>query len=84
MRQAELARVLEAPGRDYWGTFARQYPDARGILSFSRIAYGPSGKEAMAYLSFSCGFVCGHGLAVVLEERDGHWVAVEHLYLWES
>ena len=84
VRRADLASLLEAPGRDYWETFVRRYPDACGILSFSRIAYGASGDEVLAYSSFSCGNVCGHGVAVVLQQRDGHWVVVEHLYLWES
>jgi hypothetical protein len=80
---AELARVLEAPGAD-WHTFARRYPTARGIVSLSAIAYGDSGNEAMAYLGFSCGLLCGHGLAVVLQRDGARWVAVEHMYLWES
>jgi hypothetical protein len=81
---AELARELEAPGGDSWGAFARRYPQARGIVSLSAIAYGESGNEAMAYLGFSCGLVCGHGLAVVLQRNGSQWVAVEHMYLWES
>jgi hypothetical protein len=81
---AELARVLEAPGRDYWSTFARRYPKARGIVSLSAIAYGESGNEAMAYLGFNCGLLCGHGLVVVLQRDGTRWVPVEHLYLWES
>jgi hypothetical protein len=81
---AELARELEAPGPDSWRTFARRYPQARGIVSLSAIAYGESGDEAMAYLGFSCGLVCGHGLAVVLQRNGSQWVAVEHMYLWES
>ncbi len=81
---AELARELEAPGRDYWRTFARRYPKARGIVSLSAIAYGDSRNEAMAYLGFSCGLLCGHGLAVVLQRDGSRWVAVEHMYLWES
>lgn len=80
----ELARELEAPGRDYWGTFARRYPQARGIVSLSAVAYGESRNEAMAYLGFSCGLLCGHGLAVVLLRDGSQWIAVEHMYLWES
>ena len=38
----------------------------------------------MAYLGFSCGLLCGHGLAVVLQRDGSRWVAVEHMYLWES
>jgi hypothetical protein len=80
----ELARVLEAAGRDYWRTFARRYPKARGILSLSAIAYGESRDEAMAYLEFSCGLLCAHGMAVVLQRDEKNWVPVEHMYLWES
>jgi len=82
--RAELERRLEAPGRDYWQLFARYFPKSSGIVSLSRIAYNESGNEAMAYLAFSCGLLCGHGLAVVLQQFDGRWTVVEHMYLWES
>lgn len=82
--RSELEGRLERPGHDYWKTFSRLYPRARGIATLSRIGYSPDGQEAMAYLGYSCGLLCGHGLAVVLQELNGQWVPVEHMYLWES
>jgi hypothetical protein len=74
-------RIPESP---YWTAFYARFPDASGIIRFSRVGYSDDGREAAVAVSYSCGQLCGRGSIVVLEKRDGVWRVRSSRMNWVS
>lgn len=51
-----------------------KYPNSYGIRRFSRIGLSPNKKQAVIFLKYSCGFVCGSGDYYFFVKEDGEWV----------
>ena len=77
--------AFEAMSRsdDFWRIFRTQYPDARGFVRFSTPAYTDKG-EALVYVTYGCGGLCGEGRIVRLVPGDEGWRVTMSLRLWES
>jgi hypothetical protein len=69
------ARAVTA--RDGWRAFERRHALAPGIVSVSRIGFDRSGSQALLYVSFVCGLLCGHDDFVLLERGDAGWHVVK-------
>jgi hypothetical protein len=69
------ARAITA--RDGWRAFERRHALAPGIVSVSRIGFDRSGSQALLYVSFVCGLLCGHDDFVLLERGDAAWRVVK-------
>jgi len=67
-----------------WTCFRSQYPDTRGVLRLSRIAFDGAYTTAVEYATFGCGPLCGSGEIHLLEKRDGRWVVVDSQCVWVS
>ena len=67
-----------------WQGFHKAYPDAHGLLTFSRVGFNQSGDQALVYVAFSCGGLCGEGRYFVLKKSGSIWVINKIIPLWVS
>ena len=57
--------------------FERRNALAPGTVAVSRIGFDASGSQALLYVSYSCGSLCGYDYFVLLEHRSDGWHAVK-------
>ena len=74
------------PGKDGspWGAFEKAFPGAHGILYLSRVGFSADGTQALLYMSYSCGSMCGEGSYVVMQKRNGAWTLEREVVEWVS
>ena len=72
---ANEARAITA--RNGWRDFERRNALAPGSVSVSRIGFDPSGSQALLYVDFACGSLCGSGRFVLLERVGSTWRVVK-------
>jgi hypothetical protein len=72
---ADEARAITA--RNGWREFERRNALAPGRVSVSRIGFDPSGSQALVYVDFVCGSLCGSGSFVLLERAGRTWRVVK-------
>jgi len=65
-------------GEQFWTTFQTMYPEARGYLAFAEVAFSQSGDEALVYVSWRCGFLCGRYYIDYLRRTDEGWLVIFH------
>jgi hypothetical protein len=68
----------------FWPAYYKQFPGSPGILTFSRVGFSVDGTQALFYLSNHCGDLCGTGMYVVMEKRDGRWTIGKEIEMWIS
>jgi hypothetical protein len=71
-------------GGDVWKKFYKKYPDANGIITFSRVGMNVWRTEALVYVSKGCGWLCGEGGFIHLQKDNGKWVIKREINLWVS
>lgn len=52
------------------------------IFWFSRVGFSADGKQALVYMGYSCGGLCGQGNFYLLEMHGGEWVIRNHVMCW--
>jgi hypothetical protein len=57
-----------------WPAYYQRFPGSPGILTFSRVGFSRDGTQALFYLNGRCGGLCGTGMYVVMEKRNGRWM----------
>jgi hypothetical protein len=67
-----------------WPAYYKRFPGSPGILTFSRVGCSAVGTQALFYLTNRCGELCGTGMYVVMEKRDGRWVVETEIEMWVS
>jgi len=61
--------------------FLRMPPRAR----LSRVGFDPARRQALVYVEWVCGALCGHGMYVLLERgRAGAWAVRREFAFWSS
>ena len=61
-----------------------KYPDARGVISLSKVGFNQAKTEAFVRVEFThCG-LCGRGDQVLLVKKSGVWTVKEIFNLWVS
>jgi len=80
---AQLESIFKRGGGD-WPAFYKRFPGSPGIMSFSRVGFSEDGTQALFYLSNHCGGLCGGGMYVVMEKRDGSWAIAKEIEMWIS
>jgi hypothetical protein len=80
---AQLESIFKRGGGD-WPVFYKRFPGSPGIVSFSRVGFSEDGTQALFYLSNHCGGLCGGGMYVVMEKRNGSWVIEKEIEMWIS
>jgi len=67
-----------------WFAFYKRFPGSPGIITFSRVGFSEDGTQALFYLSNHCGELCGTGMYVVMEKRNGSWAIGKEIEMWIS
>jgi hypothetical protein len=81
--EEEFEKILRRGGSD-WVRFRERYPEANGVVSFSRVGFGEKEDEALVLMGFVCGDLCGAGGLYLLVKEDGNWKIQESLIEWIS
>lgn len=80
---AQLELIFKRGGGD-WLAFYKRFPGSPGIMTFSRVGFSEDGTQALFYLSNHCGGLCGTGMYVVMEKRNGKWAIEKEIEMWIS
>jgi hypothetical protein len=81
--EEEFAEILRRGGSD-WVKFYETYPEASGVVSFSRVGFGANEDEALVLMGYVCGDLCGAGGLYLLVKEEGSWKIQESLIEWIS
>ena len=65
-----------------WERYLKQYPNATGLLAFSRVGFDRAHNKAYVHARQTCGGLCGAGCSFVLEKVNGSWQVKEKKPLW--
>jgi hypothetical protein len=77
----ELTEILKKGG---WDEFYRRLPRSKGYLRVTKPAFSNNRKNALIYVSYFCGFVCGDGWLMSLSHASGTWEITNRWNLWVS
>jgi len=72
------------PGGAMWTRFQARYPEASGLVIFSRVGFDANEDKALATMGYRCGDLCGAGGLYLLVKEDGNWKVQEELMAWQS
>jgi hypothetical protein len=84
MPEEEFEEIFFRRHGSVWAEFADRYPEASGIVIFSRVGFGANGDEALALMGYRCGDLCGAGGLYLLAKEEGNWKIQEPLVVWIS
>jgi hypothetical protein len=56
-----------------WCEFYKKYPDNAATIALSRIGFNRQGTQALVFMSYGCGGLCGYGGFIMLEKQQGAW-----------
>jgi hypothetical protein len=68
---------LVSPAARDWSDLAGRKSLANGVLRLSPIGYSDARAQALVYVQFECGTLCGSGAFVLLERRGSGWRPVK-------
>jgi hypothetical protein len=83
MPEEEVKRLFRDGGAS-WTDFRDSYPEAEGVVLFSRVGFGANEDEALVSMGFRCGDLCGAGGLYLLAKEEGTWKVREALMEWIS
>jgi hypothetical protein len=70
--------------QDGWEVFYSRYPDAPGIITFSRVGFNAVMDQALVYVGNQSHWLAGAGYYVLLEKVDGVWTITQQVMTWIS
>lgn len=71
--KADISNIFKNSD-DGWKEFKAKYPKSYGYSRLSRIGLSPDKKQAVIYLQYSCGFLCGSGDYYFFVKEGGKWL----------
>ena len=77
-----IAVVNPAELRD--GLFYKKYPNFDGVISLSQVGFNERHDQALVYVAYTCGGLCGSGSYVLLARTNGRWLILRDEGLWVS
>ena len=83
MPEEEFEKIFLGEG-SVWARFQERYPEASGVVIFSRVGFGANEDEALVLMGYRCGDLCGAGGLYLLVKEDGNWKVQEELMVWQS
>jgi hypothetical protein len=83
MPEEEFEEIFLQKG-SVWTRFQERYPEASGVVIFSRVGFGASEDEALVLMGYRCGDLCGAGGLYLLAKEKGGWKIQEPLMVWIS
>jgi len=79
--RAEIRATFAKGG---WRGFYAKYPGSSGFAETSRPVLMGDRKQALVYVAYHCGDLCGVGLLLMLEQSGSGWRVVKEEQLWVS
>jgi hypothetical protein len=70
--------------QDGWQVFYAKYPDAPGILTFSRVGFDTALDQALVYVGDQSHFLAGAGHYVLLKKVNSAWTIDQKVMTWIS
>lgn len=67
-----------------WQAFNRDYQNAGGFITFSKVGFNRDTNQALVYLSSVCGETCGTGSLVFLVKEGSTWKVKATVSAWIS
>lgn len=67
-----------------WMIFHKRYPTADGIITLSRVGFNKEKTQALIFVAFGCGWLCGEGNYILLEKQEEEWKVKSKLINWVS
>jgi hypothetical protein len=69
---------------DLWKTFYEKYPESGGYLMFSNVGYSKDRDQALVYFVHWCGYTCGTGHFILVNQSEGEWLVSSVAQIWIS
>lgn len=67
-----------------WDVFYNRYPDAPGIITFSKAGFNKTMDQALVYLGIQSNWLAGAGNFYLMKKVDGKWMIDEQVMSWIS
>ena len=83
LSQDEVTSIFSM-NQDGWQVFYERYPDARGILTFSRVGFDAALDQALVYVGNQNQALAGSGHYLLLKKVDGAWIIDQKVMTWIS
>lgn len=84
LSDAEENALFNSKKHDGWKTFYAKYPNAGGIMAFSRVGFNEKRDRALVYSTIGCGWLCGTGHYHLLKKESGKWLVFMSDMAWIS
>jgi len=81
--QSDLNQIF-APNQDGWQVFYERFPNAPGIISFSRVGFNARFDQALVYLGIQSQWLNGSGHYFLLQKTKGSWSIDQVVQTWIS
>ena len=76
----ELFRINQSG----WDVFYNRYPDAPGIITFSKVGFNKTMDLALVYVGMQSNWLAGVGNFYLLQQVNGKWVIEAQVNSWIS
>jgi hypothetical protein len=67
-----------------WRRFYKEFPDAPGVIAFSRVGFNAKKDQALLYVGNQRDFLGGSGVFYLLSKRGKAWQVDKGVILWLS
>ncbi len=82
---AQLTELyVELESGDFWKAFNNAFPKATGLFRLSGVGFARRTGQALLFMSYSCGLLCGAGYLALLRRNLGEWRVESKVQLWVS
>jgi hypothetical protein len=78
------ASINDKNGGSFWENMEKILPNCLGIVTTSPVVFSAELSQAVIYITFSCGELCGEGAFLWLQYEQGQWRLLEEISLWVS
>ncbi len=83
LTQTEMNQFF-GPNQDGWEAFYKNYPDAPGITSLSRVGFNPTYDQALVYIGTQSHYLAGAGYYALMVKVNGTWTVSIKSMTWIS
>jgi hypothetical protein len=85
LSDAETEALINSKKHDGWESFYSKYPDAGGIMAFSRVGFNEKRDRAFLYSAIGCGWLCGTGHYHLLKRESAKWIlSMSYMAEWPN
>ena len=67
-----------------WDIFYNRYPEAPGIITFSKVGFNEVMDQALVYLGIQSHWLAGSGTYYLLIKKNGTWIIQQSVATWIS